>query len=156
MAGALLLSVEAIKVKNLRDGASRLHRAVARRFSARREAMRYWTTIDFMWYVTGLVGTVAIVFFALQIPPSYLWREKYIETRVFFGFVYVATAVIVVLIIMPTVSLIAAAAAVGASRVASAAISWVEVVERRTADGTFGMGGAVLLVSGFAFQIVGA
>jgi ribonuclease HI len=148
--GALLLSVEAIKVRNLESAAGRLVRITHRItivHAADREPERVaWLGPAVFWSTLTVTSVLLLTFIGGRLPSERSWQ---------WVLAVVGLAVLGVLALF-FVAMAAAFLLFALTLLAEAAVRGVAVVDTRTADGTIGIVGAGMMVLGFSMQIIGA
>jgi hypothetical protein len=150
MAGALLLSIEAVKVRNL-DAAVKRANARMQWFGTKAPGGR--TTLPGFLILFGVPGAILVVGAALLVG---LLRGQIADRGLPLRILAAVAAIGAVLAMLLGAFLVIFAALGAILRISEAAVKSIGVVDRRTADGTIGIIGAGLLILGFVLQFVGA
>ncbi len=148
--GALLLSVEAVKVRNLESAIDVVVRFTQKitaidvgESSTEKAAWVYLPTALLSGLASGSV--VLLIFVAGKLTAGSSSHQALVALAlVAVGLTALFLVVVAAAFILFTLTLLAEAAVAG-----------IAIVEARTADGTIGIVGAATLVMGFSLQIVG-
>jgi hypothetical protein len=148
MVGALLLSVEAIKLENLRTLRNNLFERM------RKDIRADISPVPFIGAFVLIVGG-GLLLLGNYRPKKIIDLPAWAEPL---------ALVVVAVVVVPVTAIVLVALIFAVSLAISATLTigltggiWVlDYIDRKTPDGTIGIIGATLLVLGFAFQLAGA